>query len=172
MSAPSASGGFEASRTCGCMQIGARGPQLLLSAKPEGPHPSHPGSLWSHRKICPGDNVTLVDTADFTVQAVHFAFAALLLLAYHVDCLQCLVTEEEAWRRLSSEAGTRPAACSSPPPLLLRPLRSVHAGALVARRPIGNQPTGAAPVHVWRCGKLELREPKTQHAPTGDDAGT
>eukprot|EP00892_Ulva_mutabilis_P002529 jgi/Ulvmu1/12277/UM087_0011.1 len=92
--------------------IGARGPQLLLSAKPGAPPSDAPRSPWSQRKICPGENVTLVDTADFTVQAVHCAFAALLLLAYHVDCLQCLVTEEEAWRRLTTDAGPLPQEAS------------------------------------------------------------
>lgn len=89
------------------VQVGSRGPQLLLSVKAAGTQPEAASSQWSHRKICPGDNVTLVDTADFTVQAVHFAFAALLLLAYHVDCLQCFVSEEEAWRRLVTDAGAR-----------------------------------------------------------------
>lgn len=90
------------------VQVGSRGPQLLLSVKAAGAQPEAADSQWSHRKICPGDNVTLVDTADFTVQAVHFAFAALLLLAYHVDCLQCFVSEEEAWRRLIADAGASP----------------------------------------------------------------
>lgn len=87
------------------MQVGSRGPQLLLSVKPAPVQPEALGSQWSHRKLCPGDNVTVVDTADFTVQAVHFAFAALLLLAYHIDCLQCFVSDEEAWRRLVTESG-------------------------------------------------------------------